>query len=90
MLEATQVNKYTEVKHKFNVATAAQLREQVLRMSAWLTAQQVSDNAGYKGETLQHCQINGKRRGGFSQSLLKEKIFSLPMAWELMVSLYPK
>jgi hypothetical protein len=63
MLEATQVNKYTEVKHKFNVATAAQLREQVLRMSAWLTAQQVSDNAGYKGVNSSALPNKWKKAG---------------------------
>lgn len=43
------MNEYTEVKHKFNVVTAAQLCEQVLSLSVWLTAQQVSDNAGHEG-----------------------------------------
>ncbi|MCH7373912.1 hypothetical protein MM182_00685 [Aeromonas sp. MR19] len=43
------MNKNTGVKHKFNVVSAAQLSEQVLNLSEWLTAQQVSDNAGYKG-----------------------------------------
>ena len=50
MLEVTQVNKLAGTKYKFNVVTAAQLYEQVLSRSTWLTAQQVSDNAGYKGE----------------------------------------
>lgn len=44
------MNKLAGMKYKFNVITAAQLYEQVLSRSTWLTAQQVSDNAGYKGE----------------------------------------
>lgn len=43
------MNKNTGAKHKFNVVTASQLCEQVLSLSEWLTTQQVSDNAGYKG-----------------------------------------
>lgn len=34
--------------YKFKVATAAQLRDRVLAKSEWLTAQEVSENAGYK------------------------------------------
>lgn len=35
-------------RYKFKVATAAQLRDQVLARAEWLTAQEVSENAGYK------------------------------------------
>ncbi|WP_236765988.1 hypothetical protein [Aeromonas hydrophila] len=38
----------TGQRHKFKVATAAQLRDQVLARAKWLTAQEVSENAGYK------------------------------------------
>lgn len=34
--------------YKFKVATAAQLRDRVLAKAEWLTAQEVSENAGYK------------------------------------------
>lgn len=34
--------------HKFKVATAAQLRDRVLARGDWLTAQEVSENAGYQ------------------------------------------
>ncbi|HAT2580541.1 TPA: hypothetical protein I8273_005188 [Aeromonas hydrophila] len=44
----TPVNEQPTERHKFKVATAAQLREQVLSRGEWLTAQQVSENAGYK------------------------------------------
>ena len=63
MLEVTHVNKLTGVKHKFNVLTAAQLYEQVLSRSTWLTAQQVSDNAGYKGENSSVLPNNWKNAG---------------------------
>ncbi|MGR1222017.1 hypothetical protein ACUVMQ_03500 [Aeromonas veronii] len=57
------MNKYTGVKHKFNVVTAAQLCEQVLSLSAWLTAQQVSDNAGHKGTNASALPNKWKKAG---------------------------
>lgn len=38
----------TERKLKYNVTTAAQLREQVLKSARWLTAQEIAVNAGFK------------------------------------------
>ncbi len=35
-------------RHKFKVATAAQLREKVLARGEWLSSQEVSENAGYQ------------------------------------------
>jgi hypothetical protein len=76
MLEATQVNKHTGAKHKFNVATATQLREQVLRLSAWLTAQQVSENAGYKGANSSTLPNKWKNAGRiFAISVEGEDLF---------------
>lgn len=46
--QQSQVGAQPKDRHKFKVATAAQLREQVLSRGEWLTAQQVSENAGYK------------------------------------------
>ncbi|EIS3740156.1 hypothetical protein LO908_002525 [Aeromonas hydrophila] len=57
------MNKHNGVKHKFNVVTAAQLCEQVLSRSAWLTAQQVSDNAGYKGSNVSALPNKWKKTG---------------------------
>ncbi len=76
MPEATQVNKHIRAKHKFNVVTAAQLREQVLRLSVWLTAQQVSDNAGYKG-TNSSARPNKWKKAGqiFTISVGGEDLF---------------
>lgn len=44
----TPVNEQPKERHKFKVATPAQLRDQVLSRGKWLTAQEVSENAGYK------------------------------------------
>lgn len=57
------MNKHTGTKHKFNVVTAAQLYEQVLSLSDWLTAQQVSDNAGYKGSNSSALPNKWKKAG---------------------------
>ncbi|MFM5375067.1 hypothetical protein ACEUAE_14550 [Aeromonas veronii] len=57
------MNKHNGAKHKFNVVTAAQLREKVLRLSAWLTAQQVSDNAGYEGSNSSALPNKWKKAG---------------------------
>lgn len=37
-----------EEPYKFKVATAAQLRDRVLARAKWLTAQEISENAGYQ------------------------------------------
>lgn len=37
----------TDHKRKFNVTTAAQLREQLLKSARWLTAQEIATNAGF-------------------------------------------
>ncbi|MFQ1710760.1 hypothetical protein ACK39S_20095 [Aeromonas veronii] len=63
MPETTQMNKCTGVKRKLNVVTAAQLCEQVLSLSTWLTAQQVSDNAGYKGANASELPNKWKKAG---------------------------
>lgn len=42
------VNEQPKERHKFKVATAAQLRDRVLARGDWLTAQEVSENAGYQ------------------------------------------
>lgn len=57
------MNRLTGVKHQFKVLTAAQLYEQVLSRSIWLTAQQVSDNAGYKGENSSVLPKMWKKEG---------------------------
>ncbi|CAJ1819173.1 hypothetical protein OPFLODJI_01857 [Aeromonas hydrophila] len=57
------MNKNIGVKHKFNVVTAAQLSEKVLSLSEWLTAQQVSDNAGYKGANSSALPNKWKKTG---------------------------
>lgn len=44
----TPVNEQPTERHKFKVATPAQLRDQVLSRGKWLTAQEVSENAGYQ------------------------------------------
>ncbi|HDT5863371.1 TPA: hypothetical protein QHB43_003301 [Aeromonas hydrophila subsp. hydrophila] len=47
-LQQSQVSAQPKERHKLKVATPAQLRDQVLSRGEWLTAQEVSENAGYQ------------------------------------------
>ena len=55
--------KPTGQRHKFKVATAAQLRDQVLERAKWLTAQEVSENAGYKNANTSGQPNKWKKAG---------------------------